>query len=309
MKRCFLYPGQGAQFIGMGRDLWQESDSVKELFAEASEESSLDLERALFKGDEEELKQTEITQVAVTLVNLAAMRYLAERGWESDVCAGFSLGEYSALVDAGILDNKDIFKIVRRRGEIMAEASNSPDSEPAGMAAVLGLDIEEAEPVFGELDEYDVYLANHSSPTQIVIAGTARALDRADLLFEKAGALKFVRLKVSGPFHSPLMGSARSELAEYLEDVTFIDPSKPVYANVTGKRITSGAEARKLCIEQIVSPVKWVDTEEKLISTGLDHVLEVGPGEVLSGLWKSFTKNIRCRPAGTVDAIKEITGS
>jgi len=308
MKRCFLYPGQGAQYVGMGKDLWSESDSVKEVFADASEQSGIDLAQTLFDGSAEDLQKTEITQAAVTAVNVAAMTYLGERGIVSDACAGFSLGEYSSLVDAGVLSTSVVFKLVRKRGEIMADAAAGlvEDDGPPGMAAILGLDFEESQGVLEQLKNDDVYLANHSSPSQIVISGTQNGLDKADKLFEDAGALRFVRLKVSGPFHSPLMAKAKKGMAEYLEGIEFSDPVKPVFANVTGEKITSGDEARKLCVEQIVSPVRWVATEEKLLEMNFDQILEVGPGKVLSGLWKSFSKSIRCNPAGTSEAIAGI---
>ncbi len=306
MKRCFLYPGQGEQFPGMVQDLWNESLSVKELFAEASEEIGLNCTRMLFEGTEEDLRKTENTQVAVTLANLAAMVFLREHDYTSDICAGFSLGEYSALVDSGILDQSGVFRIVRRRGEIMARVSEHSRTGPAGMAAVLGLDMDEAKPVLAALEDEDVYLANHSSPTQIVMAGTLKALDKADILFEKAGALRFVRLKVSGPFHSPLMERARSELAEFLGNVDFHEPRKPVFSNVTGDLIQDAQGARELCVSQIVSPVQWVSTEERIMAMCCEQIPEVGPGKVLPGLWKSFTKKIKCQPAGTVSDISSV---
>ena len=306
MKRCFLYPGQGAQYIGMGKDLWSESDAVRDLFREASDETGIDLTAILFDGSDEELLKTENTQVAVTVVNVAAMTYLGERGIVSDACAGFSLGEYSALVDSGILSRAVAFKLVRKRGEMMAEAASALSGGTAGMAAVMGLDLEVAQAVLDKMPDDDIFLANHSGPSQIVIAGTGAALEKADRLFEDAGALRYVRLKVSGPFHSPLMAAAREEMAVYLDEIDFGDPVKPVFANVTGDRIGSGEEARRLCVEQIVSPVRWVATEEKLLEMGFDQVLEVGPGKVLSGLWKSFTKALRCQPAGTSEAIAEL---
>ena len=190
----------------------------------------------------------------------------------------------------------------------MAEAAISltGGGGPAGMAAVLGLNFEETQAVLEQLKDDDIYLANHSSPTQIVISGTHTALEKADKLFEDAGALRFVRLKVTGPFHSPLMAAAKDGMTEYLKSIEFADPVKPVFANVTGDRISNGEEARRLCIEQIISPVRWVATEEKLLAMGFDQVVEVGPGKVLSGLWKSYTKTLRCIPAGTSEAIADV---
>ena len=308
MKRCFLYPGQGAQFPGMCKDLWEASDAVREIFAIASKQTGKNLSELLFEGSEEDLKETENTQIAITLANIAAIGYLKGIGIESSGCAGFSLGEYSALYDAGIIGKHDIFRVVQQRGEIMADASNKLKGEGGqpGMAAVLGIDIEDAAPVLADLTNKDVYLANHSSPTQIVIAGTAAGLEQADALFEEAGAMRYVILKVSGPFHSPLMKDAGDELDSVLKRVSFSDPVKPIFANVTGERIRSGDEARELCVRQIVSPVQWVKTEENLLSLGYEQYLEVGPGRVLTGLWKSFTKKIRCQPAGAMEAIHSL---
>lgn len=290
----------------MGKDLWEGSDKVREIFSVAAAQTGKNLAELLFEGTEEELKETENTQIAVTLANIAALTYLGQAGIESSGCAGFSLGEYSALFDAGIIGIEDIFSVAQKRGEIMASASKilgDAGGKP-GMAAVLGLDIEDAAPVIESLKSEQVFLANHSSPTQIVIAGTASGLERADALFEEAGAMRYVILKVSGPFHSPLMAEARDELESYLESVRFSDPRKPVFANVTGEQIQSAEEAKRLCVKQVVFPVQWVRTEKNLIAFDYEQYLEVGPGRVLAGLWKSFTKQIRCMPAGTLESIQ-----
>ena len=308
MKRCFLYPGQGAQYPGMCKDLWEASGNVKELFSRSSKQTGKNLTELLFEGSEDDLKETENTQIAVTLANISAATYLTEAGVACAGCAGFSLGEYSALFDAGIIGEADIFRVVQKRGEIMAEVANGLGDSTGrpGMAAVLGLDLDEAMPVLDKLRDEKVYLANHSSPTQIVIAGPASGLDTADALFEEAGAMRYVVLKVSGPFHSPLMEDARVELESFLNTIQFEDPKKPVYANVTGSQIHSGDEAKELCVRQIVSPVQWVKTEGNLLSQGYEQYIEVGPGRVLSGLWKSFNKLLKCNVAGTIKDIEAL---
>ncbi|MFP4564564.1 MAG: ACP S-malonyltransferase [Spirochaetia bacterium] len=308
MKTCFLYPGQGAQYPGMGKDFFEESGEVKRLFETASEVAEKDIEKLLFEGTEDELKATDNTQIAVTVVNCAASIVLGERGILADGAAGFSLGEYSALWEAGVLSTEDLFAVVKTRGAVMERESRKVDTAggPAGMAAVIGLAYDEAMEVLEGLKEDRVYLANYSSPIQLVLAGTAEGLDKAESAFDAAGAMKYVRLKVSGPFHSPLLKSARDEFEEFLTDITFNDPKKPVYANVTGRIVTDGLEAKALCAEQIVSPVRWVDEEQSLLQDGYERYLETGPGSVLSGLWKSFYKKIRCRKAGTVADIEEI---
>ena len=311
MKTCFLFPGQGAQYPGMGKDLWEASDAVKELFEQASKACGMDLERLLFEGSEEELKATDKTQVAVTLANVAAARVCREKGIEPEGFAGFSLGEYTALYEAGVLELRDLFPIVKARGELMERASRALDKgagsdSQAGMAAVLGMAFPDAALVLESLEGKGVYLANHSSPQQIVLAGTGEGLKQAEEAFKAAGCRRFVVLKVSGPFHSPLLEDARKGLEEVLAGYRFADPKKPVYANVSGKRITNGEEARKSCVRQVVSTVRWVDEEQSLLDDGFQRCLEVGPGSVLAGLWKSFSKDVPCLPAGKLEDITKL---
>lgn len=308
MRRVFLFPGQGAQYTGMARDLWEASDRVKALFDSASKATDMDLGHLLFQADEEALNATDSQQVAVTLANVAASTYLGERGIHAAGCAGFSLGEYAALHEAGVIDGEHLFPLVKARGSLMEAASrklDGPDGQ-AGMAAVLGLVFEEVVPVLEELRCRDVYLANHNAPVQVVLAGTAAGLAAAQKRFDEAGALRFVPLRVSGPFHSPLLQEARDGLRTVLADVPFHDPRKPVYSNVTGRRVSSGAEAKENLVRQVVSPVRWLEEEQVILDDGYEQVLEVGPGTVLAGLWKSFHKKLRCHPAGTVEAIEEL---
>jgi [acyl-carrier-protein] S-malonyltransferase len=308
VKTCFLFPGQGAQYPGMGKDLWEASDKVKELFRLASAASGLDLTRLLFEGSEEELKATDKTQIAVTLVNVAAGLVCKERGIEPSGFAGFSLGEYTALYEAGVLKLEDLFPVVKTRGILMEKASRGADTAGgrAGMAAVIGLGYPEARDALAKLQAEPVYLANYSSPQQVVLSGTAEALAKAEAVFKGAGARRFIVLKVSGPFHSPLLEEARRGLAEALAGYTFADPVRPVYSNVTGRRIASGAEARELAVRQVVSTVVWVEEEAGILADNVQRCLEVGPGSVLAGLWKSFSKDVPCLPAGKLEDIAKI---
>jgi [acyl-carrier-protein] S-malonyltransferase len=310
MKTCFLFPGQGAQYPGMARDLWEASDQVKDLFSQASEATSMDLKRLLFEGSEEELKATDNTQVAVTLASVAASLVCRERGIEPEGFAGFSLGEYSALHGAGVLALEDLFPIVKVRGQLMekaARALDKPGSDgKAGMAAVLGLDFGQGRKVLEGLAGKQVFLANYSGPSQIVLGGTAEGLAEAETAFKDAGARRFVVLKVSAPFHTPLLEQARRGLEEVLAGYTFHDPAKAVYSNVTGKRIGSGEEARRMCVRQAVSTVRWVDEEQSLLDDGFIRFLEVGPGTVLGGLWKAFSRDYPCLPAGKLEDIEKI---
>jgi [acyl-carrier-protein] S-malonyltransferase len=308
VKTCFLFPGQGAQYPGMGKDLWDASDKVKTLFRQASEAAGLELTKLLFEGTEEELKATDKTQIAVTLVNVAASLACRERGIEPSGFAGFSLGEYTALYEAGVIRLEDLFPIVKTRGLLMEKASRGADTPGgrAGMAAVIGLGYEDSLAAMKGLAGERVSLANYSSPQQVVLSGTVEGLAKAEAAFKAAGAKRFIVLKVSGPFHSPLLEEARQGLAEALAKVSFADPRHPVYANVTGKRIATGAEAKELCIRQVVSTVLWVDEEKSLLADGFQRCLEVGPGSVLAGLWKAFAKDVPCLPAGKQDEIARI---
>jgi [acyl-carrier-protein] S-malonyltransferase len=316
MRYSFLYPGQGAQYPGMGRDLYDHSQAVRDLFEEADRHAAFDVKQVLFEGTEDELKQTNITQLAITLINLAASRVLAEHGVEADRYAGFSLGEYAALVDAGVLAVVDVFPVVTTRGRVMEETSRTLDTEAgqAGMAAVLGLDFDVVKETVARHGIEDLYPAIYNSPVQTVLSGTAEALSAAESVMKEAGAKRFIRLKVSGPFHCPLMREARDRFAEFLDTVTFSDPVKPVYSNVTGAAITSGDEARRLCLDQLVSTVMWTREQEQMVADGSPGFLEVGPGTVLGGLWKAYGKahpevELACTPAGTLEAITALTSA
>ncbi len=307
MKTCFLFPGQGAQSPGMGRDLWEHSARVREIFEAASAAAAFDVRALIFEGTEEELQGTDRAQIAITTVNLAASAVLRERGLSCDGAAGFSLGEYAALYEAGVIALEDLFPIVTARGEAMAAASDAlrTDAGPAGMAAVLGLDYSRIKELC-ETRLRDVYVANYNSPTQTVLSGTAEGLAEADRLCKEAGAKRFIALKVSGPFHSPLIDGARAELKRHLEAYTFRDPRLPVYSNVTGAAIRTGAEAKELCVRQIVSTVRWVDDERAVLADGFTRCVEAGPGRVLTGLWKSVGETVPCAPAGTIEQIEAL---
>ncbi|MDA3811997.1 MAG: ACP S-malonyltransferase [Spirochaetaceae bacterium] len=307
MKTCFLFPGQGAQYPGMGKDLWENSEIVKDLFKTVSAISGKDMESLLFEGSEEDLKATDNTQLAVTLVNVSTSLVLKEKGIEPQGCAGHSLGEYSALWQAGVLSTEDLFKIVKIRGDVMEKACRSLDSPEGrpGMAAVVGLSSDDVKAALAKVPG-SLYMANDNSPIQTVIAGEGKALEAAEAIMDEAGAMKYVVLKVAGPFHSPMMESARVEFEEKIKDFIFNDPQLPVYSNVTGKIIKSGDEAKKLTGQQIISPVLWVSEETSILNDSYERVLETGPGMVLRGLWKSFNRAQKCIPVGKYDAIEAL---
>ncbi len=313
MKRCFLFPGQGAQYVGMGKDFYDHSPEVRELFSNASDLAGFDVPGLVFNGDEEEIKATDRSQIAITTVNLSVRRVLALRGITSAAAAGFSLGEYSALVDAGVLAESDALALVVERGRIMESVSRSLDSAEGspGMAAVMGIDVDAIQHALSEAGIGDVYPANLNSPVQTVLSGSASGLREAEPVLKQAGARRVIALKVSGPFHSPLMSEARDRFADVLSGVAFSDPAKPFYSNVTGDLVNTGEEARRNCAEQLVAPVRWVDEEAEIASAEFDELLEVGPGEVLSGLWRAYIKanpsvTVPCLPAGTVEKISTV---
>ncbi len=305
MKTCFLFPGQGAQYPGMARDLWESSAKARDLFEIASDALQIDAKKLLFESSDEDLKATDKTQVAMTLACLCSSAVLKERGASPAACAGFSLGEFAALCEAGVLRVADVLSIVRIRGQLMEKASRQLDSTDGapGMAAVLGLPAQKVVDALKPLAAEGVYPANHNSPSQVVVSGTARGLAAAEKELKAAGARRLVRLQVSGPFHSPLLEEARAGFDEALARFSFSDPVVPVYSNVTGKRIGSGEEARRLCGQQLVSMVRWVDVQEALLADGCDQFLEAGPGTVLTGLLRALRPEARCAPAGTLEAI------
>lgn len=307
MKTCFLFPGQGAQYPGMGKDLWENSDEVKSLFEKVSNIAGKDMKSLLFEGSEEDLKATDNTQLAITLVNVSTSLVLKEKGIVPQGCAGHSLGEYSALWQAGVLSTEDLFKIVKIRGEVMEKACRSLDKPEGGpgMAAVVGIASEQVKEALTKVPG-TIYMSNDNSPIQTVIAGEAKSLEAAEAIMDEAGAMKYVILKVSGPFHTPFMEAAKVEFEEKIKDFTFNDPKLPVYSNVTAKLIESGEEAKKLAGLQIISPVLWVAEEGSIMNDGYERILETGPGMVLRGLWKSFNRKMKCLPVGKFQAIEDL---
>jgi [acyl-carrier-protein] S-malonyltransferase len=306
-KRIFLFPGQGTQYTGMALDLWDASDGVRNLFALASEIYDMDMKALVVKADAETLKRVDISQFTVTLANLSAAYFMKEQGIVPDGVAGFSLGEYAALVTSGVISAEDCFRLVRTRGMVMQESLNDIEGG-AGMAAVIGLAPYMVITLLAEWDIDELFVANFNSNRQIVVSGTTSALASAETLFMENGAKRFLWLSVAGPFHSPLMQSATEQFASVLENVSFNDPYLPLYSNVTGNRITSGADAKRLALLHITSPVRWIDEEVSIIADGFDVAFETGPGRTLAGLWRDMDSAVPCSAAGTVRDILIING-
>ncbi len=322
---AFLFPGQGCQYPRMALDLYDSSQKVRDLFDLASNSSGIDLLELIREGDAERLKRSDLSQPALTLASLAAAAALNERGIQPCLCAGFSLGEYPALALSGVLDLKSVFRLVTVRGRAMQAAADrlraksggtlaspnktslsSPGSDEPGMAALIGLQPETVESLITQWKDEGLdglYAANYNSPSQTVVAGTAAALEAAESRFKAAGARRFIRLKVAGPFHTPLMAEAAETFAREAAACTFSDPSIPLFSNVTGALVSSGEEARKLARRQIMEAVRWTEEEASIANKRPDLVLEVGPGRVLQGLWKDSGSAIPCVGAGTVDEI------
>ena len=305
-KSVFLFPGQGSQEPGMAKDLFESYESVKALFRMASEACGKDMEALLFEGSAEDLKATENAQAAIVLASLAAKEALRTEGFESSGAAGHSLGEYTALVDAGVLSAEDALRAVTARGRFMGEASAAAAEKhgEVGMAAVIGLGPEDVRSVVENHE--NVWSANENGPKQVVIAGTRTGMSDAEEAFKAAGARRVLPLKVSGPFHTPLMSPAADALATVFEGIEFANPVKAVWSNVSAGQVNSGEEAKQLLIDQITGAVRWVDLTTAAAAFEPSHILEVGPGRVLSGLWAKSGLNGTCVSAGNRAAIEEM---
>jgi [acyl-carrier-protein] S-malonyltransferase len=305
MKTIFLFPGQGSQYVGMGKQLAESHAKAKLLLQEADDVLGFALSKILFEGPEEELKATQNTQPALYVTSQLAALALADVGVKADLAAGHSLGEYSALAATGVLSFADGLRLVRLRGNLMAEAGVR---RPGAMAAVLGLDPEALEAALKGVPGV-VVPANFNSPGQIVISGEVEAVEKAMEAASAANARKVVRLPVSGAFHSPLMEYALEGLREGLSKATFKAPTAPVIANVDARPHDQPSEFPDLLARQLVSPVRWSDSIVHAIGMGVTRGIEVGSGKVLMGLMRGIDRNIPVTPVETIEAAQALVAA
>ena len=287
MKRAYVFPGQGAQFSGMGKELFETSKEARARFEEADEVLGFALSKIMFEGTADELKATRVTQPAVFLHSMAAVA--AAEAFTPDMTAGHSLGELSALVAAGSLNFSDGIRLVSKRAEAMQKAC---EAEPSTMAAVLGLADEKVEEICAETEGV-VVAANYNCPGQLVISGSVPAVEAAAAKMKEAGARRALILPVGGAFHSPLMQPAAAELKAAIEATEFHAPVCPVYQNVTAEASTDPQTIQKLLIEQLTAPVRWTQSVQKMVEDGASSFTELGPGKVLQGLIRKIHPEAR----------------
>ena len=301
-----LFPGQGSQSVGMGRDLAERWPAAATVFTEIDRGLEFDLSALCWNGPEDELRLTTNTQPALLAHSVAAWRVLSEHGFRAEAAAGHSLGEYSAVVAAGGLDAVSASRTVRERGRLMQQAV--PVGEGA-MAAILGLDDEVVSAVCDEIageTELAIVPANFNSPGQVVIAGAAAAVARAIVVLKERGARRALPLPVSAPFHSPLMAPAREDLEPTLRGLDFSELVIPVYRNIDATPVSAPDEVCDGLIKQVDSPVLWTQTIERMRADGFDTFVEIGAGNVLCGLVKRIDRSATCYPAGTVETIDKV---
>lgn len=286
-KIAFIFPGQGAQYVGMGKDFYEQIPISREMFQLAGAAGELDIPALCFE-ENDKINITEYTQIAMLAAEVAMLKAVEEKGIKPDVTAGLSLGEYGALAAGGVMSPEDVFRIVRKRGIYMQEAVPSGGA----MVAVLGLDTPVIEKICEETSGM-VTIANYNCPGQIVITGEEKAIGAAVEKLTQAGAKRSVPLKVSGPFHSPLLAGAGEKLAKELESVTINEIGIPYIANVTADYVSDKEKVKPLLKEQVSSSVKWQQTIERMLADGVDTFVEIGPGKTLTGFMRKIDKEAK----------------
>lgn len=296
MKKAYVFPGQGAQFVGMGQDIYQHSPAVQALFAEANDVLGFDITKTMFEGTEEDLKQTKVTQPAVFLHSVAMTVALGDQ-FRPDMVAGHSLGEFSALVASRALPFDAALRLVSERALAMQAAC---EMQPSTMAAILGLPDEKIEEICASITEEIVIPANYNCPGQVVISGTIDGVAKACELLKAAGAKRALPLKVGGAFHSPLMQPAKDRLAKAIEETNFSTPICPIYQNVDARPHTDVQEIKSNLIAQLTAPVLWTKIVQAMVADGAEQYIELGPGKVLAGLIGKIAPSATCESYATL---------
>ena len=302
-KTAFIFPGQGAQYVGMGQDFYKSFSVCRQVFDIASEASGLDIAKLCFE-ENEQLNQTEYTQICMLAVEAAILKAVEQQGVASDVNAGLSLGEYGALAASGAMELDDAFRVVRRRGILMQEAVPSGGA----MAAVLALDAAVIEEVCQGINGI-VSIANYNCPGQIVITGEEEAVEAACRELKAAGAKRTVRLKVSGPFHSPMLAGAGEKLGEVLAGVKLKEFATHYITNVTADYVTSTEEIKALLCRQVASGVRWQQSMERMLADGVDTFIEIGPGKTLSGFMRKINRDVKMMNIENVADFEKVTAA
>ncbi|WP_028890260.1 ACP S-malonyltransferase [Tenacibaculum ovolyticum] len=294
--KAYIFPGQGAQFTGMGLDLYEKSSLAQELFEKANDILGFSITDVMFEGTPEELKQTKVTQPAIFLHSVILAKVLGD-DFKPEMVAGHSLGELSALVANGVLSFEDGLTLVSKRALAMQKAC---EIKPSTMAAVLGLDDKIVEDTCAEIDGI-VVAANYNCPGQLVISGEVEAIEKACEVLTEKGARRALVLPVGGAFHSPMMEPAREELAKAIEETTFNEPTCPVYQNVVAKAVTNPTEIKENLMVQLTAPVKWTQCIQAMIADGGTEFIEVGPGKVLQGLMRKIDRSVTASGAALIE--------
>ncbi|WDF68886.1 ACP S-malonyltransferase [Sphingobacterium oryzagri] len=292
MKTAYIFPGQGAQFVGMGQDLYNLNEETKALFEQANDILGFRITDIMFSGTDEDLKQTKVTQPAIFLHSVISAKALGA-AFQPAMVAGHSLGEFSALVSAGALSFEDGLKLVSQRANAMQKAC---EAQPSTMAAILGLDDETVEKICAQIEDV-VVAANYNCPGQLVISGTIEGVDKACTLLTEAGAKRALKLNVGGAFHSPLMEPAKLELQAAIEATEIQAPSCPIYQNVDAKPYTDPIKIKENLIAQLTGAVRWTQTVQHMLADGAESFVEVGPGNVLQGLVKKVDRSAQTSAA------------